>query len=169
MGKSNYKKLPNRKNKLLTLSFLEDLKENIIAFAKENDRQQNRDEVDYNSYSYSSFYSSLEGTRLFHNALHETCKKHNVVKAIYEYYMRMCWCDSDCFGDDILFKMVQLGIVDLENELDGPFYYEDDIKYSITRNYKGYSVSEFGYWDKYDKSSLEEIYNESNVTITWLD
>lgn len=170
MWKGNYKKLPNRKKTLLTKKFLKDLKLNIITRAKENDKKQGREEDDYSKYSYSGFYNAIEGTRLFYDALYDTCKKHNVVNAIYNYCNRMEWYDSDCFEADIMRRMIDFGLIEYENELDEPVLWDDEIKYTLTHHYKGYSVSEYGYWDKDDKEGLESIYSDvKNLSISWVE
>lgn len=165
MFKSNYKKLPNRKNNLLTREFLEDLKGNIVIRAIENDKKHEKPYYDYNNASYCSYFGNIKGTYLFDYALHDTCKKHNLIKAIYEYNKRMSWCDSDCFEGDIVGKMLDLGIIEYENESDRPIIGINEIIYILRNRYNGYDVLGFCCWDK---EELEKFYSEyKNITITW--
>lgn len=168
----NYSKLPNRKKLLLTKEFCEDFKSNLIKGAMENDRRKGY-ELDYSNECYMGFYSGVEGTYLFYDALKETCIKHNVVKAIYEYAQNMPWYDSDCFDDDLVLRMVDLGIIpytsdEWENLEDCTP--DEWIECQIIHHYKdkGYSVVEHETWDKNDKSGLEEIYKDmQNIEIVW--
>lgn len=171
----NYKKLSNRKKRLLTKEFCEDFKNNMIKYAVENDK--NRDikiDIDYSKECYMGFYGSMGGTFLFYDALKDTCIKHNVVKAIYEYAKRMPWYDSDCFDNDLLLRMVELEVIpytteDYENMDDGHFEeLEGWVHCDIITHHKGYDVIQHDYWDGKDKKSLESIYIDSpNVEIIW--
>lgn len=166
----NYKRLPNRKKSLITKEFCEDFKRNLIKRAIENDKKRGY-EIDYDDECYMGFYRAIEGTYLFHEALKETCVKHNVVKAIYEYAKKMSWYDSDCFEDDLVLQMVELGVIPYTNnewENIEDYISDDDIDCQIIHHYKGYDVIEHDVWSKYDKDGLEEIYKEkSNVEIIW--
>lgn len=168
----NYRKLPNRKKTLLTKEFCEDFRDSLIKRAIENDKKRGL-EIDYSNECYMGFYSAMEGTFLFYDALKEACIKHNIVKAIYEYANRMPWYDADCFEDDIVMRMVELGVIPYtteEWESNEDFVLEDDIEYQIIYHYKdkGYSVIRCDFWNKYDKSGLEEIYKDMpNVEIVW--
>lgn len=168
----NYKKMPNRKKSLITKEFCEDFRENLIKHAEENDKNRGC-KVDYSNECYMGFYSYIEGTYLFYDALKETCIKHNVIKAIYDYAKNMPWYDSDCFDDDLVLRMVDFGIIPYtteEWESSKDFILDEAIEYEIIYHYKskGYSVSEYGAWDKNDKSGLEEIYRDvDNIEIVW--
>lgn len=170
----NYKRLPNRKKTLITKEFCEDFKNNLIKGAIENDKRRGY-EIDYSNECYMGFYGAIESTYLFYNALKEACIKHNVVKAIYEYAQRMSWYDSDCFDDDLVLRMVELGVIpyttDEWNNLEDCTP-NDWIACQIIHRYKdkGYSVIKHETWDKDDKSGLEEIYIDSpNVEIVWAE
>ena len=165
----NYVKIPNRKNTLLTREFLIDLKMNIMELSIAHDKRLNRKAYSYLNESYMGYYSSIAGTGLFYDALLETCKYHNVVKAIYEYCLRMPWYDSDSFEDDILLKMVNLNIIPRENECDYYIPEPDEVKYSLTRHFGNYSVSEYGYWYEDNKKALEEIYSDTSFELAWID
>lgn len=165
----NYVKIPKRKDALLTREFLIDFKMNIIEAAIANDKRHKRKAYSYLNESFYGFYSSIAGTGLFYDALLETCKYHNVVKAIYEYCLRMPWYDSDCFEGDILFKMVTLNIIPKENEFDSYVPEPDEVKYSLTRHFGNYSVSEYGYWYKDNKKALENIYSDTSFELAWVE
>lgn len=168
----NYRKLSNRKKTLITKEFCEDFKNNLIKHAIENDKEKGY-EIDYSNECYLGFYSAIESTYLFYNALKETCIKHNVVKAIYEYAQRMPWYDSDCFDDDLVLRMVELGVIPYttdEYESYEEYIPDDWIKYQLIYHYKdkGYSVSKYDFWDPEDKEGLEEIYKDiPNLEIVW--
>lgn len=172
IDKGNYKKLSNRKKSLLTKEFCEDFRDALISKALEQDKKEGI-ETDYSNECYVGFYSVVEGTYLFYDALKEACIKHNVVKAIYEYGNRMPWYDSDCFNADIVRRMVELDVIPYTTEkYETEFRDEDDIECQIIHHYKdkGYSVSTFDFWDKNDKNGLEELYRDrSNVEIIWLE
>lgn len=170
-----YTKLPNRKKQLITKGFCEDLKDNLIKLATENDKARGY-HIDYSNECYMGFFGSITGTSLFYKALKETCIKHNVIKAIYEYVNNMEWYDSDCFENDIVLRMVELGVIpyttneweNLEDFLDD----EDDIGYHIIFHHtdKGYRVIQQGTWDKNNKEALEKIYDDcKNIEIIWLE
>lgn len=170
IDKGNYKKLSNRKKSLLTKEFCEDFRDTLILKAVERDKKRDI-EIDYSNECYEGFYSAVEGTYLFHDALKDVCVKHNVVKAIYDYGSRMPWYDSDCFYADIVRRMVELDVIPYTTEeYETEFRDEDDIECQIVYHYKdkGYSVSTFEFWDKNDKNGLEEIYSDMpNVEIIW--
>lgn len=173
-GKSigNYAKLSNRKKSLLTKEFCEDFKASIINHALKNNNRTDY-EPDFSNECYMGFYSSIEGTYLFYDALKEVCIKHNLVKAIYEYAQNMPWYDSDCFDDDLMLRMVELGIIpystkeweSLEDDIPS-----DWIACKIIYHYKdkGYNVIQNEMWSKNDKDGLEKIYADSpNIEIEW--
>lgn len=171
----NYIKLPNRKKQLITKEFCEDLRDNLIKLAIENDKTRGY-YIDYSNECYMGFYSSILGTSLFYEALKETCIKHNVVKAIYEYANNMEWYDSDCFENDIALRMVELGVIPYTTEewerIDDFIDDEDNIEYHIIFHHtdKGYRVIQHGTWDKNDKAILEKIYEDcKNAEIIWFE
>lgn len=172
-GISNYFGLPNRKKKLLTKEFLTDFRDEIIRLDREN---KDSVEMNYEKEDYTTFYGQIEGTHLFYKALKNTCKKHNITKAIYEYAQNMEWYDGDCFDDDLVLEMVHKGVIEYNSgywkELeDGEDDEEEDTsnRYKLIERYKGYNVVECDKWHG-DREDLEEIYkNKKNVEIIWLD
>ena len=105
-----YKKLPNRKKKLLTNDFLTTFKDELIkVFSKEYE--------DLTKETYWSFYAYIEECCGFDEALKIACKKHNLTKAIYEYGGRMQWYEYDVFASDLTRLMIEKGIIE-EGEID---------------------------------------------------
>ena len=105
-----YKKLPNRKKKLLTNEFLTTFKDELIkVFSKEYE--------DLTKETYWSFYAYIEECCGFDEALKIACEKHNLTKAIYEYGRRMQWYEYDVFSGDLTKLMVEKGIIE-EGEID---------------------------------------------------
>lgn len=98
--------------------------------------------------------------------------------AIFNYYRKLDWFDSDCFRADILYRLVELNLVDKESK-GGEYYvvdYENDedyIKYNLIHHYKGYDVIEVDYWCKDSKKELEDIYSDKiskgQTSIIWID
>lgn len=172
-GISNYFELPKRKKALLTKSFLEDFKNELIKLDKEYNKKRGFDFIkDYEKESYMSFYGEVEGTCLFYNALENVCKKHNLTKAIYEYARNMPWYDSDCFDDDLVKEMVTKGVIAYDS--DEEYIYEDDVeedelKYKLVKRFKGYNVVEYGNRSKDSKEFLEELYKDSEYELIWLN
>lgn len=167
---SNYFKLPNRKKKLLTKEFLSDFRDEIIRRSEESDKKKGID-IDYSKESYISFYSQIESTYLFYNALEEVCKKHNLTKAIYEYAKNMPWFDSDCFDDDLVLEMVDKGIIEYDNDYTENYFNEEEelkSEYKLIQKYTGYNVVKYGRWFSDSKESLEEIYNDDEWELIWL-
>lgn len=174
-GISNYSGLPNRKKKLLTKEFLMDFKNEIIRLDKISN--QNRglgvfEPFDYEKETYLTFYSQIESTVLFYNALENTCKKHNLIKAIYEYAKNMEWYDSDYFDDDLVLEMVYKDVI----EYGSNNYEEDDFIYDsyssnckLIKKCKGYNVIKYDRWFSHRKQELEDIYKDSEWKVVWLD
>lgn len=172
LWEGNYSKIPNRKKRLLNKAFLEDFRDNIIEFDKELCKKHNRPAIDYTEASYYGFYRQVEGSYLFYNALKATCEKHNVVNAIYNYASEMPWYDSDLFDDDIVLRMVELGVIPMETPYDDipAKICDGEIPYKKVTKHKGYNEVVYGYWFKDTKDDLENIYNDcENVSIIWLD
>lgn len=172
-GISNYFGLPNRKKKLLTKEFLTDFRDEIISLDKEGRKKYNEEERDYSKEDYMTFYSQIESTMLFYAALKNACRKHNLTKAIYEYAQNMEWYDSDYFDSDLVTEMIHKGVIKYDtgywNELED--YDEEEIfpnRYKLIRKYKGYNVVRYDSWSE-DKRGLEEIYDDKNEEIIWLD
>lgn len=171
-GISSYFGLPNRKRKLLTVEFLTDFKEELIRLDKEYIAKHSTElNINYDEESYMTFYSQVEGTCLFYEALKSSCKKHNLTKAIYEYAIKMPWFDSDCFDDDLVLEMVKKSVIKYDSDNYSYDDYEDEIKakYKIVRKEKGYNVVRYGSWFEDDKESLENIYNDHNEKVVWID
>lgn len=171
-GISNYFKLPNRKRKLLTKEFLQTFKEEIIRRDIEYNKKHDRSQLNYKNETYYSFYGQIEGTGLFYEALKSTCEKHNLVKAIYKYTLKMPWYDSDCFEEDLVLEMVKKGVIEKDKQEDCILDYDETdymkAKYKLMQYHKGYSVIRYGYWYEDDKKSLENIYKDSDWELIWL-
>lgn len=171
-GISTYFKLPNRKRKLLTVEFLTDFKEEIIKLDKDYQKKQsNNTNIDYENESYMTFYGQIEGTGLFYKALKQACAKHNITKAIYDYTRNMPWFDSDCFEYDLMMEMVNQNIIKYDSDNYEYDNYEKELKakYKIVRKEKGYNVIKYGRWFEDTKKELEDIYNDDNTEVIWLD
>lgn len=171
-GISNYFGLPNRKRKLLTKEFLTDFKNELIMRDKENnERKENVNYIDYSKETYLSFYSQIEGTFLFYDALKSVCKKHNLTKAIYEYATNMSWFDRDCFDYDLVLQMVAKGVIQYDNDqLTEPDYYNDlKAKYKLVKKCKGYNVVKYDSWFEDSRAELEEIYSDGEWEVIWLN
>ncbi|HGD0580608.1 TPA: hypothetical protein ACH354_002271 [Clostridium perfringens] len=175
-GISNYFGLPNRKKKLLTKEFLTDFRDEIIRLDREGRKKYNEEERDYSKEDYMTFYGQIESTMLFYEALKNACKKHNLTKAIYEYAQNMEWYDSDYFDDDLVLEMVHKGVIEydtgywkksMDNECEACREIFPN-KYKLVRKYKGYNVVRYDSWSE-DKQGLEEIYDDKNEEIIWLD
>lgn len=118
-------KLPNRKIKLITKEFLQDLKKEIDKLDAESRKKwKSPYTIDYSKESYMGFYGDIWSTNLFYDALKNVCKKHNLVKAIYEYANNMTWYYSDVFNDYLFILMIQEDIIPYETE-------EDKLEYKI--------------------------------------
>lgn len=170
-GISNYFGLPNRKRKLLTKEFLEDFRDEIIRIDTEFNKKHDRPQLDYNNETYIGFYGQIESTGLFYEALKKACEKHNLVKAIYEYANKLPWYDSDSFDSDLTLEMVKKGVIEYESPEDysyNPEEYEK-AKYKLVRNYKGYNVVRYGTWFDDERKGLEEIYEDGNEKLVWLN
>lgn len=171
-GTSNYFGLPNRKRKLLTKEFLTDFKNELIMRDKENNEiKENVDYIDYSKETYLSFYSQIEGTFLFYDALKSVCKKHNLTKAIYEYAKNMPWFDSDCFDDDLVLEMVAKGVIDYENDyITEPNWIEElTAKCKLVKKFKGYNVVKYDSWFEESRKEFEEIYSDGKWELIWLN
>jgi hypothetical protein len=165
----SYNGLTKRKRNLLTKGFLQTFKEELIKVY-----QPHYPNIDFENATYYSFYGQEEGTRGFYTALKNACKKHNLIKAIYEYANRMPWYDSDCFESDLVTEMIKQGIIE-----EGKIEYDEEMDESkyLTNKYKevtycnGYNVVKYGYW--YDnKKDLEDTYNKykkDNEELIWLN
>lgn len=164
-----YKKLPNRKKKLLTNEFLTTFKDELIkVFSKEYE--------DLTKETYWSFYSYLGESCGFDEALKIACKKHNLTKAIYEYGRRMQWYEYDAFSDDLTRLMVEKGIIEEGkiDDIDCEKIHKNDIgitkNFKILREFKGYNVVEYDWCFIEDIKYIENIYkDEGNVKLTWIN
>lgn len=169
-GISNYFGLPNRKRKLLTKEFLQTFKEELIERDKQN-RKQDGYQLDYEKETYVGFYSQIEGTYLFYGALKKACEKHNLTKAIYEYANKLPWYDSDYFDSNLTSEMVKKGVIEYDSPEDylyDPEEYEK-AKYKLVERHKGYNVVKYGTWFDDNRKSLEEIYEDGEQELIWLN
>ena len=160
----NYNRLSNRKKSLLTKEFCEDLRDNIL---------NNKHKI-YGDESYKSYYHHIIASSCFSDPLREVCKKYNIYKAIYCYRERiMNYYDLESFDDDILLRMVELGVIPYttkEYELSHSQLPNGWVRCKIVYHNKGYDTIEDYSWDGDDKQSLENIYSElPNVEIIWED
>ena len=167
-------KLPNRKRKLITKEFLQDLKNEIDNLDAENRKKcKSPHTIDYSKKSYFGFYGEISSTYLFYDALKNTCIKHNLTKAVYEYSKNLPWYYSDVFNDYLFILMVDEGIIPFETKENKElceYKIEHDIKYKLIHHYKGYDVVEYDWWFKDDKQGLERIYKDcDNIEIVWLE
>jgi hypothetical protein len=171
-GVSTYFKLPNKKRNLLTKEFLQTFKEELIKIFSENDKKNNRN-IDYENETYYGFYGQIESTGGFYESLKNACEKHNLIKAIYEYELKMPWYDSDCFDDDLMLEMVHKGIIKKDRPEDYISDYDiekyETAKYKLVKYYKGYNVVKYGTWFDDDREGLEEIYKDSEQELIWLN
>lgn len=164
-----YKKLPNRKKKLLTNEFLITFKDELIkVFSKEYE--------DLTKETYWSFYAYIEECCGFDEALKIACKKHNLTKAIYEYGGRMQWYEYDVFTGDLTRLMLEKGIIEEGkiDDIDCEKIYKNDIgitkNFKILREFKGYNVVEYDWCFIEDIEYIENIYkDEGNVKLIWID
>ncbi len=164
---SRYKKLPNRKKAILTNEFLTTFKDELInVFSK------NGDDRDLAKETYWSFYSYVEESYGFDEALKNACKKHNLMKAIYEYNKNMKWYESDIFAGDITLLMVERGIIK-EGEIPDSNFELEEIKndiseYKIVEYKKGYNVVEYDWCFKDDIDYIEGLYKDTKRELVWL-
>ncbi|AUN01515.1 TPA: hypothetical protein ACXDAY_002204 [Clostridium botulinum] len=172
-GISNYFKLPNRKRKLLTKEFLQTFKEEIIKRDIEYNKKHNRSQLNYENETYYSFYGQIEGTGLFYEALKNACERHNLVKAIYKYTLKMPWYDSDCFEEDLVLEMVKKGVIEKGKKEDSALDFCEagymKAKYKLIQHHKGYNEIKYGNWFDDDKKGLEAIYKDSDWELIWLN
>lgn len=167
-------KLPNRKRKLITKEFLQDLKNEIDNLdAESRKKRKSTYTIDYLKESYCGFYDEISSTYLFYDALKNTCIKHNLTKAIYKYSKNLPWYYSDVFNDCLFILMVEEGIIPFETKEDEELCeceIEHYVKYKLIYHYKGYDVVKYDWWFKDDKQGLEEIYKDcDNAEIVWLE
>ena len=171
-GISNYFGLPNRKRKLLTKEFLQTFKEEIIKIDSESNLKYNRPSVDYENETYYSFYGQIGGTGLFYKSLKVACQKHNLTKAIYTYAKKLPWYDSDWFDDDLVLEMVNKGVIEKDNDsLKWDDYNNEDetAKYKLVKHFKGYDVVKYGTWFDDSRKDLEDIYNDGDWELWWMN
>lgn len=161
---SRYKKLSNRKKKLLTNDFLMTFKNELIeVFSK--------DYEDLTNATYWSFYSWVEESCGFDEALRNACRKHNLTRAIYEYQRRMAWYESDRFAGDLTLFMVERGVIE-EGENADPFESpkigNDTLRYKLVERHKGYNVVKFDWCFKDEVEFIESLYKEDRRELIWL-
>jgi len=131
-GRNSFKfdyKLPKRKKNLMTKEFLQTFKEELDNVFNKDNYPEVR--------NYWNFYFHMEGTCGFYEALKSACIKHNLTKAIYEYVCKMPYYDGDLFDDELVWLMVERGIIkegDVSETFDDNIYYEnnDDFELVIT-------------------------------------
>ena len=85
----------------------------------------------------------------------------------------MNYYDAESFDDDILLRMVELGVIPYttkEYELSHSQLTNGWVRCKIVYHNKGYDTIEDYSWDGNDKQSLEDIYSElPDVEIIWED
>lgn len=121
-----YYKLPKRKKNLMTKNFLQTFKEELDNVFNKDNYPEVR--------NYWNFYFHMEGTCGFYEALKSACIKHNLTKAIYEYVCKMPYYDGDLFDDELVWLMVERGIIkegDVSETCDDDFDYENDSDFEL--------------------------------------
>lgn len=166
-GISNYSGLPNRKRKLLTKEFLADFKDEIIRL----DRMYIEPTEIFKDINCEEFmfYNLLEGSELWYRALKNICKKHNLIKALYEYAK-----NTEQVNDDIILEMINKNIIkkipNYKNEMKSNS--QDKFQIKLIKKYKGYNVFEYLYnypsWCN-DKEEFHKIFNMLGYEITYLN
>lgn len=146
-------KIPNRKKKLLTTEFLFSLK-NEIDLRTNNKCDKIR--------TYWGFYLHISGRKEFIDSLKVTCKKHNILKAIYVYAINLSEEQLELFIEELVILMVDRGVIVEGNIYDGiPNYDNEDEEYFVNceevKEYKGYNVIS-NTWMLKEKEIIEEIY-----------
>jgi len=132
--------LPKRKRNLMTKEFLETFKKELDnVFYRIDDYQPLEQRNYWNTYQY------MEGNGGFNEAFKTTCKKHNLMKAIYSYNQHMSWYDGDIFDGEITKLMVERGVIQKgdvgETVDDFDYANDDDFELEVTKiNHKGYTV-----------------------------
>lgn len=128
---------------------------------------------DYNTETYYSFYCYTTGTGIFYTALKNTCERHNLINAIYEYVCNLEWFDSDIFEGDLVYLMVERGVIEEGEPTESDNGEHDDIKnkarYIMKKYLKGYNVVRPGVWFDDKKDILEDIYSDGEWELKWLD
>lgn len=165
---SRYKKLSNRKKAILTNEFLTTFKNELI-----NIFSKNGDDRDFSKETYWSFYSWVEESCGFDEALKNACKKHNLTKAIYEYNKNMEWYESDIFTRNITLLMVERGIIEKGEVSDNSSFELEEIKddileYKIVERKKGYNVVKYDWCFKDDFDYIESLYKDTKKELIWL-
>ncbi|AIF68422.1 hypothetical protein GZ22_18530 (plasmid) [Terribacillus saccharophilus] len=133
-------KVPNRKKWLLTDDFLLTLKNEIAKATKD----------DLDGKNYWNYYAHIEGRVIFDGALKEASKKHNVLKAIYEYTHSIDWYKSETFEGYIFERMMERNIIEEGDAAEYTSMYDESMEelekngeIQVTeevRHHNGYSV-----------------------------
>lgn len=159
-------KIPNRKKNLLTKEFLQDFNTSLLEIFKE-------ELENITLINYWSFYQAIESTCGFRRALKLTCEKHNITKAIFNYYQ----CDS--FDSFLTILMYQQSVILEGNSEDyfsqddqNEWFKDDDIQwYKFTIPKKGYNLVGYDYYFNFTDSNINEckLDNEIRIPVKYED
>lgn len=159
-------KLPNRKLRLITKEFLQTFKielDNIFS------GESSLIHIPFDKRTYWNYYQNLDSSSGFYKALKITCQKHNLTKAIYEYFRNKAWYISDSLDCELTELMYKLGVIEEGSidELNDVGWSQlnkwardennNEIQwYKIVNKYKGYNVVQYNYCFLQDKVLYED-------------
>lgn len=110
-GRIEYK-MPKDIKDQLTEAFVSDFHEAVIETFKQNDRNQDREPFEYETYTYYAWWLYMEGTAGYCQSFRQTCDKHGLNKVLM-YYNKLQWYDSDLFDSEVGDLLVHFGFVEL--------------------------------------------------------